>query len=113
MCLISECVCCPVYKNCNYPTSSLMTAKEWLAVLSPPGSLIAADHSVYKTVNTTLGTLRCGGGLQSKHVPCCCFCIISASFSFDFFCFEPFLHEVALMFGVQYCTMLRQLLVGL
>lgn len=39
MCLISECVCCPVNKKkncCNYPMISLMTAKEWLAVLSPP-----------------------------------------------------------------------------
>ncbi|KAG7229226.1 hypothetical protein INR49_013018, partial [Caranx melampygus] len=36
MCLISECVCCPVNKNCcNYPMISLMTAKEWLAVLRP------------------------------------------------------------------------------
>lgn len=75
MCIISKYVCCPVNKNCcNYPMISLMTAKEWLAVLSlptvPPQQIILY---IRFCTHMTLGMPRHEGDLLSPHVPCHCF----------------------------------------
>lgn len=116
MCPVSECICCPVNKNCcNYPMISLMTAKEWLAVLSPPTvPLQQLILYIKRCKHMTMGTPRLEGDLLSQHVPRHCFCIIGASILvWFFFFFVLFLHEVALMSGFRYCTMLLQLFVGL
>lgn len=108
MCLICECVCCPVNKNCcNYPLISLMTAKEWLAVLSPPTvPLQQLILYIRYCKHMTMGTPpRLEGDLLSQHVPCHCFGIISASVlgcSFDLI-FDYFFFWGGLIFAWS-CT---------
>lgn len=89
MCPVSECICCPVNKNCcNYPMISLMTAKEWLAVLSPPTvPLQQLILYIKRCKHMTMGTPRLEGDLLSQHVPRHCFCIIGASILVWFFFF--------------------------